>query len=63
VTPTRPKLLRRGLWLAIATVAWNVIEGVIALAAGMLSNSSAVVVGWRLGAELRRRSAERAERA
>ena len=56
---------------------WNVIEGVIAVAAGTVSGSvaligfgidsfvetaSAVVVGWRLNAELRDRSAEANER-
>lgn len=56
---------------------WNVIEGVVAVAAGTVSGSvaligfgidsfvetaSAVVVGWRLDAELRDRSAEANER-
>jgi len=64
----RPRLLQRGVWLAVATVGWNVIEGVIAVAAGMLASSvaligfgidsfvetaSGAVVGWRLRAELR----------
>ncbi len=58
--------LRRGLWLALATVVWNVVEAIVALAAGTLANSvalisfgiesaieiiSAVVVTWRLGCE------------
>lgn len=75
--PSRPALLRRGLLLETATVLWNILEGVIAVAAGTISNSvaligfgidsfvettSAVVVGWRLGAEARGRSPEAAER-
>lgn len=63
----RMRLLRRGMQLEVATVAWNVIEGVIAVAAGVLASSvaligfgvdsfvettSAAVVGWRLRAEL-----------
>jgi cation diffusion facilitator family transporter len=70
-------MLRRGLLLEIATVLWNVVEGVVAVTAGALSGSvaligfgvdsfvetaSAVVVGWRLNAELRGRSAEASER-
>ncbi len=63
----RDRLLRRGVRLAGATVAWNVLEGVVAVAAGMAAASvalvgfgvdsfvetaSAAVVGWRLRAEL-----------
>ena len=63
----RAKLLRRGVWLATATVAWNLGEGVIAVSAGTLAASvaligfgvdsfvetaSGTVVGWRLRAEL-----------
>lgn len=63
----RAQLLRRGVWLATATVAWNAIEGVIAVSAGALAASvaligfgvdsfvetaSGAVVGWRLRAEL-----------
>src|SRR6266516_6572938 len=59
----RTALLQRGVWLEVATVAWNVIEGVIAVAAGALASSvaliafgidsfvetaSGAVVGWRL---------------
>lgn len=73
----RRRLLRRGLVLEIITVLWNVVEGIVAVAAGALSGSvaligfgidsfvetaSAVVVGWRLDAELRGRSAETSER-
>ena len=63
----RARLLRRGVYLAAATVAWNVVEGVVAVWAGLLASSvaligfgidsfvetaSAAVVGWRLWAEL-----------
>lgn len=63
----RAPLLRRGVWLAGATVGWNIIEGVIAVTAGVLASSvaligfgvdsfvetaSGAVVGWRLRAEL-----------
>jgi len=63
----RRRLLRRGWWLAVATVGWNIAEGVIAVAAGIAAGSvalvgfgldsfvetaSAVVVGWRLRDEL-----------
>lgn len=75
--PSRQAFLRRGLLLEAATVFWNILEGIVAVAAGMLSNSvaligfgidsfvetaSAIVVGWRLGAEARGRSPEAAER-
>jgi cation diffusion facilitator family transporter len=73
----RRRLLRRGLLLELLTVVWNVVEGVVAVAAGTVSGSvaligfgidsfvetaSAVVVGWRLNAELQGRSAEANER-
>jgi cation diffusion facilitator family transporter len=73
---TRESLLRRGLLLAIGTLAWNVVEGVVAVAAGALSSSvaligfgidsfvetaSAGVVGWRLWVELRGRDLEATE--
>ena len=63
----RKRLLRRGVWLAWATVGWNAIEGIIAVSAGALASSvaligfgidsfvetaSGAVVGWRLRAEL-----------
>jgi divalent metal cation (Fe/Co/Zn/Cd) transporter len=75
---SRPALLQRGVWLAVATVAWNVVEGIIAVWAGILASSvaligfgidsfvetaSAALVGWRLQAELSGRAdEERAER-
>jgi divalent metal cation (Fe/Co/Zn/Cd) transporter len=39
----RAGLLRRGVLLEAATVGWNVLEGVIAVAAGMLANSVALI--------------------
>jgi divalent metal cation (Fe/Co/Zn/Cd) transporter len=65
--PPRASVLRRGVWLEVATVGWNVIEGVIAVVAGLLASSialigfgidsfvetaSGAVVGWRLWAEV-----------
>jgi divalent metal cation (Fe/Co/Zn/Cd) transporter len=64
----RTYLLGRGVWLAWATVGWNIVEGVIAISAGALASSvaligfgidsfaetlSGAVVGWRLRAELK----------
>ena len=40
---TRPRLLRRGLRLEYLTVGWNVVEGAIAVAAGLLAGSPALV--------------------
>ncbi len=63
----RDRLLRRGVLLTVVAVGWNIIEGAIALAAGIVAASialvgfgidsfvetaSAAVVGWRLRAEL-----------
>ena len=63
----RAGLLRRGVLLEAATVGWNVVEGVIALAAGSLAGSlaliafgidsfvetaSGIVLWWRLRTEL-----------
>ena len=67
-TPGRPALLRRGLRLEYLTVGWNVLEGLIAIVAGLASGSvaliafgvdsfvetiSGLVLIWRLGAEAR----------
>src|SRR5438132_6507698 len=64
---TREVLLRRGVCLEIGTVVWNAMEGIIAVAAGIIASSvalvgfgvdsfvettSGAVVGWRLRAEL-----------
>jgi divalent metal cation (Fe/Co/Zn/Cd) transporter len=71
----RPALLRRGLRLEYLTVGWNVLEGIIAIAAGLASGSvaliafgidsfvetiSGAVLIWRLGAEARGGLAEEA---
>jgi cation diffusion facilitator family transporter len=65
---TRADLLRRGVALEIATVGWNIVEGIIAVSAGAVASSvaliafgidsfvetaSGAVVGSRLRAELR----------
>jgi len=72
----RARYLRRGVVLEAATILWNIIEGVVAVAAGTLSGSvalvgfgidsfvetaSAAVVGWRLETERRGRTAGSAE--
>ena len=66
VATTRPALLRRALWLEYLTVGWNLVEGVVAIAAAMASGSVALlgfgidsfvesasgsVMIWRLQAE------------
>jgi divalent metal cation (Fe/Co/Zn/Cd) transporter len=66
-TVARDRLLRRGILLEVATVGWNVVEGIIAVSVGILASSvaligfgidsfvettSGAVVGWRLRAEL-----------
>ncbi|MGH2475512.1 MAG: cation transporter, partial [Candidatus Limnocylindrales bacterium] len=67
VISQKHRLLRRGLALAGLTVAWNVVEAVVAIAAGVAASSialigfgfdsiievmSAVVVGWQFQREL-----------
>jgi len=74
---SRAPLLRRGFRLALFTVAWNILEGFIAVLAGAVAGSvaligfgvdsfvetaSGVVVGWRMRDELLGRSQERVER-
>lgn len=74
----RPRLLRAGLLLALATIAWNVVEGVVGIAAGLAAGSvalvgfgldsfietaSAGVLAWRLQIERGGGSGERAEHA
>lgn len=64
----RYRLVRRGLWLAGLTIAWNVVEAMVAVAAGIAAQSlalvafgfdsvievlSAWVVVWQFRAELR----------
>jgi divalent metal cation (Fe/Co/Zn/Cd) transporter len=67
-TGDRDRLVRRGLWLAGLTIAWNVIEAVVAVTAGLAAGSlalvafgfdsiievlSAFVVVWQFRGELR----------
>jgi cation diffusion facilitator family transporter len=74
----RPRLLALGLALALATIAWNVVEGVVGIGAGFAAGSvalvgfgldsfietaSAAVLAWRLQVERRGESGERTERA
>ena len=40
---SRHELLKRGLWLEIFTLAWNVIEGLVAIGAGLASGSVALI--------------------
>ncbi len=77
-TEPRSALLRRGLRLEYVTVGWNLVEGLIAVAAGALAGSIALigfgmdsfvesisgsVLIWRLGAEASgRRDAEDIDR-
>lgn len=68
VVADRPRLLRRGLRLEYLTVGWNVVEGLIAVGAGIAAGSvaligfgvdsfvetiSGAVLIWRLSAEAR----------
>jgi len=74
-TAVRRDLLRRGLALEVLTVGWNVLEGIVAVVAGTVAGSvalvgfgvdsfvetlSGLVVGWRLGGELHGRFADQA---
>jgi len=74
----RVSLLRTGLRLTAFTIIWNVIEGLVAIGAGILANSvalisfgvdsfvettSAIAVSWRLADEIKHQSPERAESA
>ncbi len=42
-SPERARLLARGLWLEYLTVGWNVVEGLVAIGAGMLAGSIALI--------------------
>lgn len=68
ITDERERLQRRGLFLAALTIAWNVIEAIVAVSAGIAAGSialigfgldstievgSAFVVVWQFRAELR----------
>jgi divalent metal cation (Fe/Co/Zn/Cd) transporter len=72
---SRPQLLRRGLRLEYLTVGWNILEGVVAIGAGLAAGSialigfgvdsfvetiSGAVLIWRLGSEARGRLDEEA---
>ena len=74
---SRPALVRRGLWLNYATIAYNCVEAVIALVAGLLAGSVALVsfgfdsvievtasgaAQWRLRADVDEGKRERVER-
>ena len=76
VTGTRPHLLGRALRLEYLTVGWNMIEGVVAIAAAIAAGSvalmgfgidsfvesaSGAILVWRLLAERRATSEERIE--
>lgn len=73
----RAALVRRGLWLGYATVAYNSLEGVIAIGAGLLAGSVALVgfgadslieltagvaALWRLHSDIEPARREQAER-
>ena len=68
IADLRPLNLKRGLHLEYLTVGWNVVEGIIAVAAGIAAGSialigfgvdsfvetiSGAVIIWRLMAEIR----------
>lgn len=76
MTATRSALLARGLRLEYVTVGWNIVEGLIAVSAGLAAGSIALigfgvdsfvesisgsVLIWRLGAEARGADEERVE--
>ena len=73
----RGALVRRGLWLNYATIAYNSLEAVVSLVAGVMAGSVALVgfgidsvievtasaaAQWRLRADIDRARRERAER-
>lgn len=73
----RRKSLKQGLWLEAITIAWNILEGSIAVSAGVVSNSvalisfgidsfvettSAGVLYWRLNSELKGTDPQNADR-
>lgn len=43
VTVDEPRLQRRARWLVIATITWNVIEAIVAITAGAVASSAALV--------------------
>lgn len=67
-SPTRRAAVRRSRWLNVATIGWNTIEGVVAVAAGIAAGSvslvgfgfdsaievsAALILTWRLRQERR----------
>lgn len=74
ITADRPALLRRGLRLEYLTIGWNIVEGVLAIAAALAAGSvallgfgldsfvetaSGAIIVWRLVAEQRAQDHER----
>ncbi|MFP6570812.1 MAG: cation transporter [Dehalococcoidia bacterium] len=72
----RQQLLGRGLRLEFVSIGWNLVEGVVAIAAGIaagsvalvgfgvdsfVESSSAAVIVWRIFAEMRNNSAARVQ--
>ena len=72
----RSRLLRRGLRLEFVSIGWNLVEGAVAIAAGIaagsvalvgfgvdsfVESSSAAVIVWRIFAERRNNSAARVQ--
>jgi divalent metal cation (Fe/Co/Zn/Cd) transporter len=77
VAHSRPDLIRRGLWLNYLTIGYNAVEGIVSVAAGVVSGSVALVsfgvdsaievtsslaAHWRLRADIDPERRERAER-
>lgn len=75
-TPTRAQLVRRGLRLEYLTVGWNIVEGLVAVAAALAAGSvallgfgidsfvetaSGLIIIWRLQAERRALDHQRIE--
>jgi divalent metal cation (Fe/Co/Zn/Cd) transporter len=74
---TRPALVRRGLWLNYLGIAYNVVEAIVSIAAGLVAGSVALVgfgvdsgievtasvaAQWRLRSDLEPERRERVER-
>jgi divalent metal cation (Fe/Co/Zn/Cd) transporter len=75
--PARPTVVRRGLWLNYLTLAYNTIEAIVSIAAGLVAGSVALVgfgvdsgievtasvaAQWRLRADINPVRRERVER-
>ena len=78
LAPDRSAVLRWAVLLSVATVGWNIVEGVVAVVAAagahsvallgfgidsFVETASGAVVGWRMLVELRARSADAAAQA